>query len=147
MARNCAHRCPPAHPRKNRRHLLQTIVSASVYILMLVMGLSTPALSGRLDDEALAKGKEYLTPPFLQCGKSWYGVEAGLGQITSVREFNQPAFVPSAKPITQADTLNGVDWKGTLHFRAAAYRQYDFNQTNMGSMARQPRERSLRSDH
>ena len=72
-----------------------------------------PPADSRKNRRHLPQTKEFLMPVFLQCGKSWYSVAAVLWKITSVHEFNQPAFFTSAEPITQADTLNGVDWKGT----------------------------------
>ena len=46
------------------------------------------------------------------------------GKIRAILEFHQPTISISAEPMTQADTLNGVDWKGTFYFRALAYREY-----------------------
>lgn len=82
---------------------------------------ATPQTSA-LDNEAIATVKEFWEQHTTKCGDSYYSSEDFRGMIT-IHEFKNVSF--SARrtgPTTEADRLNGIEWKGNVEILTRLYR-------------------------
>ena len=98
--------------------------------------------------EALALGRKRVEPYFIKCGESWYarekfasdpdikkflipGVNAPLGKEYGVKDFGRfiearglEYNIRSTGPLTEADRLNGFEWKGHFSVSIGVHRYY-----------------------
>ncbi|HEY6249309.1 MAG TPA: hypothetical protein VI685_05080, partial [Candidatus Angelobacter sp.] len=84
-----------------------------------VPATSAPAPAPARDPIAEA-ANSYIVRHFLKCGNvNFYSTQK---MWRRDYEFKGLQWNWNALPVSQADTLNGVEWKGTLHIRCQAYR-------------------------
>jgi hypothetical protein len=77
-----------------------------------------------LEDEAVSAVKEKLwNQHTTKCGESYYSKEDFRGMIT-FREYRKVSFIPKRRgPSSEADTLNGILWKGEVEILNRLYRE------------------------
>lgn len=75
-----------------------------------------------LDDEAVSAVKEFWEQHATKCGDSYYSSEDFRGIITQ-HEYKGVTFVARGTgPTTEADKLNGIEWRGLVEQRASSQR-------------------------
>lgn len=82
--------------------------------------------------EAERKAQEYIERTVTRCGDGDYTIArwgekfyGNLVQQWALLHLKNPSPVVKETPLTPADELNGIEWRGTLDIRAVAHRQYD----------------------
>jgi hypothetical protein len=90
-------------------------------------GPSAPAsVAVSLDDQAIAESRKAYEAKHTRCGDSYYTDEDG-----SIFEERGVGFsIDRADRVTEADQLNGIQWKGTVHISCQARRKYWTGPTN-----------------
>ncbi len=81
-----------------------------------------------LEDVALEKAMENFRAHWQQCGDSYLSIVERPGSETRIEELKGPRpYFPDDvnKPLTEADRLNGLTWKGVVFFNYGAMRRYD----------------------
>jgi hypothetical protein len=85
---------------------------------------SRPAKTRTILDEATDRARTYFYERFTKCGDSLLTSEwSDIVRVYTVHEFKQGnlAFY-SARPVSNAERLNGIEWKGEFHLTATAQR-------------------------
>jgi hypothetical protein len=110
-------------------------------IISLVIFLMIPLLAackkgyewGPNDYEAVKQGEIFWANQFSKCGDAFFGTEPesdGMGNWVGVRIYQlKDAFILTindmeGNPLTEADKLNGIQWKGKTLITCSAYRFY-----------------------
>lgn len=107
------------------------LLVASMVAFLSCSGSTNSSRNG-LDVEAEKKAQEYLERTVTRCGEGDYTkalwAERFYGNLVQERalfQLKSPSHFIKAIPLTPADELNGVEWRGTLDIRAVAHRRYD----------------------
>lgn len=101
------------------------IVTASILILILLnsCGSSLPSAFPGKDKEAHEQALKYVEAQLTKCGDSYYGIRK-IARDGNLYQFKNPKVTVTSEQLTQADKLNGIEWKGSLYFSAEAWRNY-----------------------
>lgn len=94
-----------------------------------------------LDAEADRKGQEYLARTVVKCGEDYYAKAHWLDifrgdaiQMAALYQLKTPVAIveKDESPITEADRLNGIEWRGKIVVVAIAHR-YRYSSMNVWS--------------
>lgn len=118
--------------------VIYAVVGATLFAVMMTFsGCSEsgiPTTRSTPNSEAESKAGEYLERTVTRCGDGEYTIArwgekfyGNLVQQSALLELKNPSPVVKETPLTPADKLNGIEWRGTLDVSAAAHRQYDEN--------------------
>jgi hypothetical protein len=104
--------------------------------------LTAPVHAGApsLDQEAEVEAHKYLLTIFTQCGEDYFSKQTipqpppvfardktartSLPESYIIEQYHKFTTTITPKPLTTADTLNGIEWHGTLAVSAAAKREF-----------------------
>jgi hypothetical protein len=133
----------PAGDSSNSRTLTWTVVTmllASVAVVLIVhyfnkpnsvqnsnpipTAVAAPSAPPTVKDPFGEAAKKYISRHFLKCGSDFYASHTGWNRHY---HFNNLQWTYDMQPASQTDTLNGIDWKATLHIRCQAYRDTEFS--------------------
>jgi len=84
---------------------------------------SSPVLPNA-NTEAQEQAQKFVEAQLTRCGDSSYGVRK-IANDNSLYQFKGPKVSVKDQELTQADKLNGIEWKGSSTFSAEAWRVYD----------------------
>lgn len=120
----------------SRRHLkFLSALSAAAWISLI--GSCAPASSGvdqeaaqeasGVDQEAAQVARAAFDHRYKNCGESYYATQRS-GRpdfVDPVQELKGPIRITvRSEPLSEADRLNGVEWRGRAELQYAAYRSY-----------------------
>ena len=103
------------------RHLFTVITLAS--ILFCASCSSSSALLSNADAEAGEQAQKFVEAQLARCGDSYYGIRK-VANDNSLYQFKNPKTSVKSEVLSQADKLNGVEWKGGSDFSAETWRSY-----------------------
>jgi hypothetical protein len=108
--------------------IARAYVLLSICLLLHSCSFSAAPGGSSLTKEADKLAREYWYAGFSKCGDYYYAlsISAPAVRITRGVLFQYKDLVIETKPgkITQADELNGIEWKGTSYLNPVAYREY-----------------------
>lgn len=87
-----------------------------------------------LDKEADNAARQYWETGLTECSDSFYGKHSFTSFILRptrrnyLYQFKDVEFEVKGKPLTEADKLNNVEWRGAASFSYKAWRYYDLDQ-------------------
>lgn len=100
-------------------------------ILLLLSACDSKRESGdsALTAEADNIARQYWDSGLSKCGEFHYGrtwIRVGLPVADVIFQYKDLEIETKPGKITEADTLNGIEWKGTSYLKPSAYRYYNY---------------------
>ena len=120
------------------KRAVYTATILSPLLLFAVLLSCSPAESA-LSSEAERKGQEYFDRALAKCGDGHYTVvrwsdvdtiNSRINKHETLLQLRDPVASVKEEPLTQADELNGIEWKGWIVFTVAAHKErHDFQKS------------------
>lgn len=85
---------------------------------------SSASVLPNADAEAQEQALRFAEAQLTRCGDSYFGVRK-IASDNGLYQFKNPKVSVKSQDLTQADKLNGIEWKGNSTFTAEAWRLYD----------------------
>jgi hypothetical protein len=104
---------------KHRHTILVTLVA-----LLFCSACNSSSLLSNPDAEAREQAQKFVDAQLARCGDSYFGIRK-ITNESAIYQFRNPKLSVRRQELTQADKLNGVEWKGDSTFSAEAWRMYD----------------------
>ena len=100
--------------------------------LLVLSGSSCSAIKGGGDSsltrEAERQARDYWEAGFTKCGDFYYANShtGGMGMriLKTLLQYKKLDVTVESKPLSEADKLNGIEWKGESALNPVAYREY-----------------------
>lgn len=102
---------------------LFTVITLASTILFCLSCSSSSALLSNAEAEAGEQAQKFVEAQLARCGDSYYGIRK-VANDNSLYQFKNPKVVVKSEVLSQADKLNGVEWKGGSDFSAETWRSY-----------------------
>jgi hypothetical protein len=102
---------------------LFTVITLASTILFCASCSSSSALLSNADAEAGEQAQKFVEAQLARCGDSYYGIRK-VANDNSLYQFKNPKTSVKSEVLSQADKLNGVEWKGGSDFSAETWRSY-----------------------
>ena len=96
----------------------------TLVITLFCASCSSSSLPPDADAEAQKQAQQFVEAQLTKCGDSYYGVRK-LANDSGLYQFKNPKVSVKSQELTQADKLNGIEWKGSSTFSAETWRLYD----------------------
>ena len=109
--------------------------SRKVVICVFWLAGFTTALAENESATAVKQASAAFSRFWTQCGDIWV---TSLDAPRVYMQFKKMTPTVSQDKLTSADTLNGITWRGTVLFRAEAYRTFYFQKTASGGPGWEP---------
>jgi hypothetical protein len=81
------------------------------------------ALLSNADAEAQEQAVKFVEAQLTRCGDSYYGIRK-VASDNGLYQFKNPKISVKSQELSQADKLNGIEWKGSSVFSAETWRMY-----------------------
>ena len=118
-------RAPVARKRSPFRWLLVAlagVVGIIVLFMVVIFGVGTLAYKSVMVEPNL-QAKQYWDKNVKQCGSRYFQLDFSLyGGSGGYREYKGFAYIVWPTPLTEADKLNGFEWKGFTSLNSKSYR-------------------------
>lgn len=102
---------------------LRLVIALSAVCLLVFVEAPVADSQNNLASDAKLNCEDYLKQYFTISGDDWYiGIKGPNGQI--YRLFRQIRWEPVPLPVSQADRLNGIEWRGSMELYAGLSRDY-----------------------
>lgn len=104
------------------KHLLT--ISITLYTALLCSSCwPSSTLISNSDTEARDQAQKFVEAQFTRCGDSYYGIRK-VANDNGLYQFRNPKVSVKSQELTQADKLNGIEWRGSSNFSAEEWRMY-----------------------
>ena len=95
---------------------------AGFLLLSLFLFIASSCIGG--NSEANEEATKAWDSYFTKCGDSWYTAMPGFGKL-NLCEYSSVSIKTEKSPLTDADKLNNIEWKGNTYLSSPAERCYD----------------------
>jgi hypothetical protein len=125
--------------------MMQIFLLAAILLGTTILAAPVRAGAPSLDQEAEVEAHKYLRTIFTQCGDDYFSKQVipqppnvfarektarkSVPEAYTIEQYHQFTTSITPKPLTTADTLNGIEWHGTIDVSAAAKREFSHGQS------------------
>jgi hypothetical protein len=106
--------------------LMPIVRLAAVWLATMILTASVRAGAPSLDQEAEAEAHKYLRTILTPCGEDYVSKHTipTAPHAYMIEQYHQLTTTMTPTPLTIADTLNGIEWHGTVAVSASANREF-----------------------
>jgi hypothetical protein len=98
----------------------------NLILLQLCLLACSAAVAQSLDQEIEAEAQKLLPTFFTKCGDDYFSKQTFRGNPDTyiIGQYKELTTRVTSYPLTKADPLNGIEWKGIIHFTATVKREF-----------------------